>query len=62
MNAALSEIVAMAGVREKFAQNGPAPNPTSVEELRTIISNNLKNFAKIIDRMANYAVKHFAHE
>lgn len=48
MNAALLKIVAMPGVREKFAQNGSEPTGTSVEEFRKIIEANLQNFAKII--------------
>lgn len=49
MNGALLKIVAMPGVREKFAQNGSEPTGTSVDAFRKIIEDNLKNFAKIIE-------------
>lgn len=48
MNGALLKIVAMPSVREKFAQNGSEPTGTSVDAFSTIIQDNLKNFAKII--------------
>lgn len=49
LNGALLKIVAMPSVRARFVENGSEPTGTSVEEFRSIIEENLTNFAKIIE-------------